>query len=86
MTGVVSALKADNTLSAFAQPIDDLAFAFIAPLRTDNDYIFPHDESSLSPEAFKSKLLHRKSAPWLGAVMMQQSDDTTIGSGFVIEP
>ena len=36
MARIVPALKADDDVGALRQPVDDLALAFIAPLRTDD--------------------------------------------------
>jgi hypothetical protein len=38
----VTALEAHHALRVIGQPIDDFAFAFIAPLGTNNYYIFCH--------------------------------------------
>jgi hypothetical protein len=35
--GIVAALKANHALGAFGQPVDQLAFAFIAPLGAHDD-------------------------------------------------
>jgi hypothetical protein len=35
----VSALKADDTASAFGQPINQFAFAFVAPLGAYDNYV-----------------------------------------------
>jgi hypothetical protein len=37
MPGIGPALIARDDIGVLAEQIDDLAFAFIAPLRTDND-------------------------------------------------
>jgi hypothetical protein len=47
MAGIVPALKADDDVGLFGQPIDDLAFAFVAPLGADHDNIC-HEEMSPS--------------------------------------
>ena len=39
MAGVVSALEADDDIGLLGQPVDDLAFAFVAPLRADNHHV-----------------------------------------------
>lgn len=39
MAGIVPALKTDNGISPAGAPIDDLALAVIAQLRTDHSYI-----------------------------------------------
>ncbi len=39
MAGVVAALETHHALGVIGQPIDDLTFTFIAPLRTDDDDI-----------------------------------------------
>jgi hypothetical protein len=41
MAGVVAALKTHHACGGFSQPIDQFAFSFVAPLRTDNDHITP---------------------------------------------
>jgi hypothetical protein len=38
----VAAVETDNALYTFGEPVNDLAFAFVAPLSADNDYIFTH--------------------------------------------
>ena len=40
MTCIVTTLKAHYALGVVGEPIDDFAFAFIAPLRADNNYVF----------------------------------------------
>ena len=42
MAGVVAALEAHDALRALGQPVDDLAFAFIAPLGADDDDVLAH--------------------------------------------
>src|SRR5205823_6162404 len=42
VAGVMAALKADDALRVLGQPVDDLALAFIAPLRADNDDVLAH--------------------------------------------
>ena len=39
MAGVVAALKPHHNVGADRQPVDDLAFSFVAPLGADNDNI-----------------------------------------------
>ena len=39
MPGIVTALKARDHIGAFAQPVNDLALALVAPLRADNHHI-----------------------------------------------
>ncbi len=39
VAGIVTALKAHDAVRVVCQPVDDLAFAFIAPLRADDDYV-----------------------------------------------
>jgi hypothetical protein len=41
--GIVSALKASNTIVPIGKNVDDFAFSFITPLKTDNNDIFLHD-------------------------------------------
>ena len=36
MTGIVAALEAHHDIGAMAEPVDDLAFAFVAPLGADH--------------------------------------------------
>jgi hypothetical protein len=47
----VAALKAHYALRVIGQPIDDLAFAFVAPLGADDYYVFCHglNKSPSSP-------------------------------------
>jgi hypothetical protein len=47
MPSVMSALKTNDSLSLFSQQINQLAFAFIAPLATDNYDIFSQVYSNL---------------------------------------
>ncbi len=42
MAGIVSALEAHHGTDALRQQVDDLALAFVAPLRTDDYYILTH--------------------------------------------
>ncbi len=42
MPGVVPALKAHDGARAIRQHVDDGAFAFVAPLRPDDDYVSTH--------------------------------------------
>ena len=37
VAGVVAALKTDDEIGEFGEDVDDLAFAFIAPLGADHD-------------------------------------------------
>ena len=39
MSSIVPALKADDGIGALGQPVDNLAFAFVAPLSADHGYI-----------------------------------------------
>ena len=39
MTSVMATLKANHDIGAFGQPVDNLALAFVPPLRTDYRYI-----------------------------------------------
>ncbi|EGE58021.1 hypothetical protein RHECNPAF_3500075 [Rhizobium etli CNPAF512] len=39
MTGIVAALIAHDDIRALRKPVDNLAFAFVTPLRTDHDYV-----------------------------------------------
>ena len=39
MTGIVAALEAHDHVRTFGKPIDNFAFAFVTPLRTDHDYV-----------------------------------------------
>jgi hypothetical protein len=39
MAGIVASLKADDDVGLLGKPIDDLAFALIAPLRANYDDI-----------------------------------------------
>jgi hypothetical protein len=42
MAGVVATLKAHYALRVIGQPVDDLAFTFVAPLGSDYDYVLRH--------------------------------------------
>jgi hypothetical protein len=44
MTGVMSALKANDHVGATPEPIDDLALAFVAPLGADDGDV-THEKS-----------------------------------------
>ena len=39
VAGIVAALEAHDDVGALRQPVDDLALAFVAPLRSDDDHI-----------------------------------------------
>ena len=39
MAGIVAALEADDDIGPLRQPVDDLALAFVAPLRADDHHI-----------------------------------------------
>jgi hypothetical protein len=39
MAGIVAALEADHDVRLLRQPINDLAFPFVAPLGSDDDNI-----------------------------------------------
>ena len=39
VAGIVAALEAHDHVGAAGQPVDDLAFALVAPLRADDGYI-----------------------------------------------
>jgi hypothetical protein len=43
MPCVMAALEAHHTLCSFSQPVHQLAFAFIAPLRAHDDDVFTFD-------------------------------------------
>ena len=43
MAGIVAALKADDDVGLLGEPVDDLAFALVAPLGADHDNI-RHEE------------------------------------------
>ncbi len=53
----MAALEADHDIGLFGQPIDDLAFAFVAPLRSDDNYI-RHSVTSL-PRAARTQTHNR---------------------------
>ena len=48
MAGIVAALKARDHVRALAQPVDNLALAFVAPLGADHDDV-RHCENSRKP-------------------------------------
>ncbi len=39
MAGVMAALEANDDVGLFRQPVDDLALAFVAPLRADHHHV-----------------------------------------------
>src|SRR5574338_230648 len=39
MSSIVTALEADDHVGAACEPVDDLALAFVAPLRADDRYV-----------------------------------------------
>jgi hypothetical protein len=39
VAGIVAALEADHHIGAFRQPVDNLAFSLVAPLRPDDNHI-----------------------------------------------
>ena len=43
MTGIMTTLKACDSLYAISQHIDNLSFSFVTPLGADNNYIFSHN-------------------------------------------
>src|SRR5262249_30822960 len=43
VTGIVTTLKTDDDIGLLRQPVDDLAFAFVAPLGSDNHNIRHQD-------------------------------------------
>src|SRR5262249_47320723 len=45
MAGIMAALKTDHDVGLLGEPIDDLAFALVAPLRANHDDIC-HEEAS----------------------------------------
>ena len=47
MPGIVSTLETRNRMRRVGLQLDYLAFALVAPLRPDDDYILPHDSDSL---------------------------------------
>ena len=52
MAGIMAALEADDDVGLLGEPIDDLAFTFVAPLGADHDNIC-HEE--MSPEGPMTK-------------------------------
>ena len=57
VAGVVAALKAHDDVGLLGEPVDDLAFAFVAPLRADHDHVRHKTRSCGSrPLARTSKL------------------------------
>ena len=43
MAGIVTTLVAGDYVEALGEQINDLAFAFVSPLSTDNNYYLRHD-------------------------------------------
>jgi hypothetical protein len=39
MAGIMAALEAHDHVRTLGKPIDNFAFAFVTPLRTDHDYV-----------------------------------------------
>ena len=56
VAGIMAALEADDDVGLLGEPVDDLAFALVAPLGADHDNIC-HEE--LSPRG-------RRSLTWIG--------------------
>jgi hypothetical protein len=42
VAGIVAALEAHHALGMIGQPVDDLAFALVAPLGADDDDVLCH--------------------------------------------
>jgi hypothetical protein len=59
VAGIVAALEAHHHIGALGQPVDDLAFALVAPLRPDDNYV-GHETPWKRPlaEARKTKPAH----------------------------
>ena len=55
VAGIVPALEADHAAGLLGQPIHNLAFAFVAPLRTDDHYVLCHINYLV--EMFGNKML-----------------------------
>jgi hypothetical protein len=45
VAGIVATLETDDDIGLFRQPVDDLAFTFVAPLGSDNHDIRHQDPS-----------------------------------------
>ena len=48
MTGIMTTLKTGNGLCLVSQQINDLTFAFITPLSTNDYYVLTHKNVSVS--------------------------------------
>ncbi len=62
MASVVAALEAHHSPGVIGKPIDDLAFALIAPLGTYNYYVLRHTGKSLPQEQEKRTMIMRRLA------------------------
>src|SRR5215211_5694578 len=62
MARVVSALETHDALGMIGQPVDDLAFTFIAPLRADDDYVLAHMAQPLSTHGAFQRFAPRRAA------------------------
>src|SRR5262245_1842569 len=62
MTGIVAALEAHDDIGALGQPIDDLALAFVAPLRADD-----HDIGHVKVLRFEAR--NAETAPLSGGAV-----------------
>jgi hypothetical protein len=60
VSGVVPALIAGDDVETLGEQIDDLAFAFIAPLGAYDDYDFGHNSMPISNCRFVSCFLKRE--------------------------
>jgi hypothetical protein len=60
VAGIVAALEAHHHVGAFRQPVDNLAFSLVTPLRPDDNYVGHENplENGLSLEARKTKPAH----------------------------
>jgi hypothetical protein len=60
VAGIVAALEADHHVGAFRQPVDNLAFSLVTPLRPDDNHVGHENplENGLSLEARKTKPAH----------------------------
>ena len=57
MAGVMTALEANDDVGLLRQPIDDLALAFVAPLRADHHHIRHSDTLPPGPLPFRAQFL-----------------------------
>src|SRR6516225_6031654 len=66
MAGIVAALESHDDVGLFRQPIDDLAFPFVAPLGADDDNI-GHSRVFPSQPSFHASAIGSERQPTSGS-------------------